>query len=334
MVWRRWVAVAVACAALAGCGGDSEDEAGCRDGASGPVAAYRATAPLGGPPAPGALDAAVRVMCERARARGMTVDVRQRGGGEIEIQGNATGRELAGLTATGRLTFYDWEPNVYGDPDQPLNSIGEAIGMAARAEPRAEATDVPSDRANDTLGDRYYLRGAKDATEFSTIRPRARPRAVKVPRGVLVVRAEVPAGATAGAPAQYFVVEDDVELSVSEIEDPKQGFDEQTREPVVTMEFTEAGRRAFARVTKRIAQRGQDSLPQPGGSPADRMQRFMIALDGQIVSLATIDFIANPDGISGETGAQINGIGSTEETRELADSLRIGALPVRLEPVR
>ena len=156
-------------------------------------------------------------------------------------------------------------------------------------------------------------------------------KVVKVPRGVVIVKAEEPEGATENTPAQYYVIEDDSELSGSEIENPEQNFDQRTNEPIVTMEFTDAGKRAFARVTKRIAERGQSTIPQPGQSPEDRFQRFMIALDGQIVSIATIDFLRNPEGIDGETGAQINGIGDIEDTQALADSLRIGALPVSLK---
>ncbi len=39
----------------------------------------------------------------------------------------------------------------------------------------------------------------------------------------------------------------------------------------------------------------------------------------------------NPDGIDGKTGAQINGIGTIQETQDLAQSLRIGALPIKLK---
>ncbi|HEX8645875.1 MAG TPA: protein translocase subunit SecF [Thermoleophilaceae bacterium] len=156
-------------------------------------------------------------------------------------------------------------------------------------------------------------------------------KVVKVPRGIVVIKSEKPPGATERTPAQYYIVEDDSELSGSDIENPEQNFDQQTQEPIVTMEFTDAGKAAFARVTKRIAERGQAMLPQPGQPPEQRFQRFMIALDGQEVSTATIDFIRNPEGIDGETGAQINGIGSIEDTQDLADNLRIGALPVSLK---
>jgi SecD/SecF fusion protein len=84
-------------------------------------------------------------------------------------------------------------------------------------------------------------------------------------------------------------------------------------------------------VTKRIAERGASQIRAPG-EPADAaFQRFAITLDNQIVSLATIDFLENPEGIDGRTGAQINGIGSLEDTQDLAENLRIGALPINLK---
>ena len=74
--------------------------------------------------------------------------------------------------------------------------------------------------------------------------------------------------------------------------------------------------------------------PPAGRDPEQReaaLQRFAITLDNQIVSLATIDFRENPEGIDGRTGAQINGIGYLQETQDLAESLRIGALPIELK---
>ncbi len=292
---------------------------------------------------------------------------------EVEVDGGRQ-RELEAVTAPGRLRFSDWEPNVVGDPNVPHNGLAEAIGAAARAKPRAEETDLPPggppdaveqrfagdarkirehyDVENDSAGDRYYVLdaagepvrpggarsapGGSDVNAFSA-EPRTPPpggKLVRVPRGIAIVQAERPEGATENTPSQYFVVEDDAELSGTDVRNPEQTSDAQTNEPIVTMEFTDRGKTAFARVTKRIAKRGQETLPQPGQPPEARFQRFMIALDGQIVSLATIDFIRNPEGIDAATGAQINGIGSAEETKDLANSLRIGPLPVRLERVR
>ena len=62
-------------------------------------------------------------------------------------------------------------------------------------------------------------------------------------------------------------------------------------------------------MTKRIAERGFDeSTLHAGRTDKEQLfQRFAITLDNQIVSLATIDFVQNPEGIDGRTGAQIDG---------------------------
>jgi SecD/SecF fusion protein len=155
---------------------------------------------------------------------------------------------------------------------------------------------------------------------------------IKVPQGIVVLEDEESTQDLGPAsPHFYYVLEDDSELSGSDIRNPEQNFDPNTQEPIVTMDFTDDGRRRFANVTKRIAERGASQI-RPPGQPADSaFQRFAIALDDQIVSLATIDFEENPEGIDGRTGAQINGIGSIQDTQDLAESLRIGALPINLK---
>ncbi|HZG49743.1 MAG TPA: protein translocase subunit SecD, partial [Thermoleophilaceae bacterium] len=160
--------------------------------------------------------------------------------------------------------------------------------------------------------------------------PPAGSRVFKVPQGVVVVEAE----RAPNQPPQikrFFVIEDDSELSGDDIRNPEQQFDPNTNAPVVTMEFSDAGREAFARVTERIADRGAKVILPPGSDKEQAFQRFAITLDDQIVSLATIDFLQNPEGIDGRTGAQIEGIGTIEETQDLAESLRIGALPIELK---
>ncbi|MEA2473730.1 MAG: SecD/SecF fusion protein, partial [Thermoleophilaceae bacterium] len=152
---------------------------------------------------------------------------------------------------------------------------------------------------------------------------------VKVPRGIVVLKDE--ARGSTKASLGYWILEDDSELSGSDIKDPKQAFDPQTNEPIVTFNFTDKGRAAFARATKREAERGQQQLVPPGTDPQSTFQKFAISLDNQIVSLATIDYRTNPGGIDGQTGAQINGIGDIQQTQDLAQNLRIGALPIALK---
>ncbi len=160
--------------------------------------------------------------------------------------------------------------------------------------------------------------------------PPAGSRVIKVPQGVVVVQAERVEGQSERV-QRYFVIEDDSELSGDDIRNPEQQFDPNTNAPIVTMEFSDEGREAFARVTKRIADRGAKIILPPGSDKEQAFQRFAITLDNQIVSLATIDFLQNPEGIDGRNGAQIEGIGTIEETQDLAESLRIGALPIELK---
>jgi len=166
---------------------------------------------------------------------------------------------------------------------------------------------------------------------LGTAGPPEGSQVLKVPRGIAVVQAQRPENLPESAQvSQYWVIEDDSELSGGEVRNPEQNTDPQTSSPVVTMEFTDTGQRAFQQVTSRIAQRGSETLLPPGSSPDTAFQRFAITLDNQIISLATINFRENPEGIDGRTGAQITGIGNIEETQDLANSLRIGALPIDL----
>src|SRR3954449_2702679 len=159
--------------------------------------------------------------------------------------------------------------------------------------------------------------------------PAAGSLVVKVPRGVVVVKDEQ-RGKSKGT-LGYWILEDDSELSGNDIKDPKQAFDPQTNEPIVTFNFTDKGRAAFARATKREADRGAQILRPPGSDIRSTFQTFAITLDNQLVSRATVDYQQNPEGIPGDTGAQINGIGDIQQTQDLAQNLRIGALPIALK---
>jgi preprotein translocase subunit SecD len=69
----------------------------------------------------------------------------------------------------------------------------------------------------------------------------------------------------------------------------------------------------------------------PGAEPSASFQRFAIALDHKLVSLATIDYRQFPHGISGSTGAQITGGGgSITDAQNLARNLSAAPLPLDL----
>jgi len=219
-------------------------------------------------------------------------------------------------------------------------------------QPLREGNYGPSTTCKDLLSDfepasgspRKYPKDSECLAQLEALGPAGPPdgsRVFKVPQGIVVVEAE-PLPNQSLRVHRLFVIEDDSELSGKEIKNPEQNFDPNTNAPLVTMEFTDKGRAAFARVTKRIAERGRDcetlagvspecgNVPQ-GAPPEEYFQRFAITLDNTIASLATIDYQDNPEGIDGRTGASIENIGDIGQAQDLAESLRIGALPIDLK---
>jgi len=368
---------------------------------------------------PATIDDAIETIRKRTDALGVSEpEIQRAGSNQISIglpNVDNADRAIEQVGTTAQLQFYDWEPNVLGDrgPDQPFTgskSLFDAVELASKAEPRAEAVDIPPggpegeieqrfcgdekqireyyDGRNDSSNAKFYLFGPDDRAiagpdrscedllaDFEAIEgppraddevpkdsscpeqlkaipvgeaesdadqssnrdtgPPAGSQVLEVPKGIVVIEAE-PAEKQPETVKNYHVLEDDSELSGSDIKNPEQSTGE-NGEPVVTMEFNDEGRAAFASVTKRIAERGAElaitQLP-PGATPEDReatLQRFAITLDNQIVSLATINYVTDPEGIDGRTGAQISGINSLQETQDLAESLRIGALEIDLK---
>ncbi len=108
----------------------------------------------------------------------------------------------------------------------------------------------------------------------------------------------------------------------------RQDFDTQTGEPIVTMQFTKKGGDKFGEITAEEASRGRT---QSNLLNADVFQHFAIVLDREIKSWPQIDWKQYPNGIGGSNGAQITGIGSIGEAKDLAIVLQTGALPVTFQ---
>ena len=146
--------------------------------------------------------------------------------------------------------------------------------------------------------------------------PPAGSRVIKVPRGITIVEAEkAPNQSDARSP----LLRDRGRLRAERQGDqePRAGVrpehERAAREHGVHGQGArgvrardEADRRARARL--RDAPGRRPELPA-GLDPEDFFQRFAITLDNQIVSLATIDYQENPEGIDGRNGASIQNIG-------------------------
>jgi SecD/SecF fusion protein len=106
----------------------------------------------------------------------------------------------------------------------------------------------------------------------------------------------------------------------------RQDFDPNTNEPIVLLSFTSAGGKKFHKITREEWLRGKLQ-----NSP----QHFAIVLDGEIKSFPQIDYTNSTlsDGIDPVNGAQITGIASLQEAKDLAIVLQSGALPVSFEQV-
>src|ERR671922_254273 len=263
------------------------------------------------------IDDAIQTMRERVDAFGVAEPEIQRSGrnqisvGLPDVQNADRAREQVGTTA--QLQFYDWEPNVLvRSPDSPFagsKALYDAVEAASKQKPKAEQTDVPpdsnlspkqADARNDTKStDQYYLFGP----DRFPIGPDGKP---------LRFEPYQPSGNC-----------DELLSDFEQGPGPPHKYAKDTE--------CKAQREAFARVTKRIAERGARVILPPGADREQAFQRFAITLDDKIVSLATIDFIQNPEGIDGSTGAQIENIGDFNATNDLAENLRIGALPIELK---
>ncbi|HEX4466246.1 MAG TPA: protein translocase subunit SecD, partial [Solirubrobacteraceae bacterium] len=161
-------------------------------------------------------------------------------------------------------------------------------------------------------------------------------KAVHINPGTVLLQAQK-LTTSGGKPAKefsnsWYVVKDEYVLTGADVTHPAQSFDEGnggTGQPNVTFGFTGHGKKVFEQVTKKIAERGQEAQ-LPGKSKEAALQHFAVVLDGQLITVPSIDFTKYPEGIDASTGSQISGGFTISSAQELADELQSGALPIKL----
>jgi SecD/SecF fusion protein len=307
-----------------------------------------------------ALGRALDIMRQRVDAFGVAEpEIQQLGNNQIQVNlpGVSDAKRAADqIGSTAQLFFFDWEANLLDencktDDTQvnggvtPVTGFYQAVQRASKCPAQNDANNVeaaaPRFYAFDKITHKPLAGGqpfeSKDAaTTDLTPAERSRAQILEVPTGILVVQDEKPPpdknGNVGPAPDRWWILQDNPALSGTDITKPEQNFDQQTNAPIVTFNFTDKGRKAFARITAEIAQRGQDNA-LPGSNPIATSQHFAIVLDNGLVSSPYIDWHANPDGIDGTNGAQISGGFTVQSAQDLAKILKIGALPVRLDLV-
>ena len=300
------------------------------------------------------LTRAIDIMRERVDQLGVSEpEITRLGNNQIQVALPAVknadeAQRQVGTTA--QLFFYDWEPNVLGPGCKPAPSDANVTGGPSAGNPGAgtlshydaviRASKCPEKNLpNSSSGDQFYL--VNDKTKSVLDGPGERPtdlrrarrgeRVVRVPQGQIVVRAQSP---DKGPKIdQWYVLRDDPALKGSDIKNPEQSFDSGaggTGQPIVTFDFSSKGRKIWHDVTRQIAQRGQANQ-LPGTSVQAAAQHFAIVLDTELISVPFIDFKQNPDGIDATNGSQIEGGFTIQSAQRLANLLKTGALPVKLD---
>jgi SecD/SecF fusion protein len=313
-----------------------------------------------------AISRSIDIMRKRVDTLGVAEPEIQRTGADQidvslpDVQNAGQAARIVGKTA--QLYFYDWETNVIGPNGKPDPTNAGVTGGQAAGEPATlgggsmtqyQAVLVASKRPathtghETATGPVYYLVDSKSSKVLagpaasrselqSTVRsrkilPAPTQKVLQVNPGTVIVQAQAPSSKVSAGDA-YYVLKDQPALTGSEVKDPKQDFDNGpggSGQPVVTFSFSDKGRKAWQNVTRQIAQRGQNEFI--GGSAQQYFQHFAIVLDNQLISVPYIDFQQNPDGIDATNGSQITGGFTIQSAQDLANLLKTGALPIRLQ---
>jgi SecD/SecF fusion protein len=270
-----------------------------------------------------------------------------------------------------QLVFLDWEKDLLGPNNKPIAAgvtngdtdaqrLSQGAGQPSVGQSLYDAVDQASKRKpirdgnNFRLGKQFwlfekkthkYLAGPDDT--LTDLRADARDRGATVAGnevktiqpGTLVLQAvkrdkgrEPPANRP--DLAKWYVLNDNPALLGKDVKNPEQNFNSGPGggggSPIVAFKFTDRGKRQFKQVTSDIAQRGQESL-LPGTDPNTVAQHFAVALDRKLITVPTIDPKEFPEGIDGTNGAQIEGNFTITEAQDLANQLKLGALPIDLK---
>ncbi len=282
-----------------------------------------------------AIDRSVEVIRSRVDAFGVAEPEIQTQGDDqivVSLPGAKNPEEVVtDLIKPAQLVFTDYQANFV---DQGP-SLWKMTQKAQTTTPRPPVEGQPTyylfktNAAHDLVAGPDYEKA--DLLRDSGGRVPAGMELVTVPKG-LVVYSDLqeldPTKPDGPSRTVYVLMQDKPALTGRDITSSAQSFDTGStggnQEPIVTMQFTDAGAQAFQDVTRDLAQRG--ALRQ-------QLQSFAIVLDGRIISNPTVDYRQYPNGISGNNGAQISGNFSIDSARTLADQLNSGAIPIRLDVI-
>jgi SecD/SecF fusion protein len=300
------------------------------------------------------LDRSIEIMRQRVDKSGVgEPDIRRQGENQIAVQlagvhDAARAAELVGQTA--QLQFYDLQGDALPPTATANGGIQPSLGLLPLLQGQQKLAEKGTPTAWYLFSNKSKRLAGPAATEEALLRPYSGKvpegaKAYAVPQGRTILTcgpsARLCPGVNQVPPTRtyYYLFKyqpDNAQHPIPELtgkdlkgEGTRQDFG-QRNEPIVTLEFTGKGGDRFHEITRQLAQRGLQQANLAGATGAEREnynQSFAIVLDGEIRSFPSIDFDNLPDGISGGR-AEISGLDSIQEAKDLALVLQTGALPV------
>ena len=305
------------------------------------------------------LDRSVEIIRDRVDKTGVAEpEIRKQGENQIAVSlagVHDTGRAARLIGQTAKLEFYDLQGDTVGPSISPQ---GEVIA-APKLLPLLSSQQTLAKKGTPTA---WYLYGSKKErlagpadTQADILRELPAGKAPEgskfyaVPEGRIVLTCGTSARLCPGigVPTQdyYYLFEYQPDNKTDPIPEltgedlngsgTRADFD-QNNQPIVTLDFTDAGGDKFHEITRELARRGALRANTAGATSDEERdlynQSFAIVLDGEIRSFPSIDFDRLPDGIAGGN-AIIEGLDNLEEAQDLALVLQTGALPVEFVQV-
>jgi len=145
-------------------------------------------------------------------------------------------------------------------------------------------------------------------------------RQASAPHGMKVVETTRSTAPGVCSSSCFFLIRDRPALTGDDLVAAKQGLDAATNEPTVILSLTDQGRRSFEELTRKVAQRGAEKQSL-GSPPSKSFQHVALIVGDKVLSLPSIDFTQNPEGIDASSGVQIEGGFSIAEAQGLARAL-------------
>jgi SecD/SecF fusion protein len=291
--------------------------------------------------AAGDLDRSVEIMRSRVDKLGVSEpEIRKQGTDQIVIdlpgiKDPEAAAQIIGKTA--QLELFDLETSLAG-PSLSLNGapIEHASLYGLLAAVQSQAKGKPNAYYVFNTRTKKLVAGSLPTEKAAQKKLKAKPgrELFVVPHGMVVVTCGQDAVVCPGANGQgvapdrtyyYLFKYDPPDVPQMTGEDLKLSgtradFDTQSGQPIVTMEFTKRGGKQFQKITANEWTRGRIK---------NAPQHFAIVLDREIRTFPQIDY--TDSSLSGGIGggrAQIEGLDSIGEAKNIAIVLQTGALPV------